>query len=540
MVDPALCALIHPTMGFLKFEFESEACSGLPFTYPNCLCKLPRAVCSRIARSSSKMVQRIGPSSSLRTTSRLSLGVQPGAPIAAAEALVSDLLVVARNKDNEAHALERLAAWALQFTPTVTLEPHQGILLEAAPSLRLQGGLASLLEKIKAGCERLGYRMAYGVAPTARAAWWFALAGDYCTTHDNYMSFPRKRENEAAGRRFEERPSITSKRQMDSRLRGNDKIDDLGNKNKLSARLGKLQVTSLGWPAQTVELLHALGITTLADCLALPRAGLIQRFGEALTKELDQALGIQPDVRPLFSTPQQFHSRIELPAEVTEVDALLFAIKRLLIEMEGFLRSLSAGVQSVRVELEQGSKQRESFSVGLLAPEREHQRLLMLISARLANLKLDRSVWAVSVHAEQLHSLSSKQRSFLEDRASHRLARLQLLERLQARLGKDKVQTLVLGNDHRPEYAWSVSNVSPRNAMSNYPLRPLWLLPQPQPMADNDITLLAGPERIEAGWWDGKSVQRDYYIARNGKGSVVWIYRQHRGVLRWYIHGIFA
>ena len=108
-----------------------------------------------------------------------SLGIQLGAPVAAAEALASNLLVVARNKDNEARALERLAAWALQFTPTVTLEPQQGILLEAAPSLRLQGGLDALMEKIKSGCERLGYRVVYGVASTARAAWYAMVTNTY-------------------------------------------------------------------------------------------------------------------------------------------------------------------------------------------------------------------------------------------------------------------------------------------------------------------------------------------------------------------------
>ena len=447
-----------------------------------------------------------------------SLGVQLGAPVVAAEALASSLLVVARNKDNEAHALERLAAWALQFTPTVTLEPQQGILLEAAPSLRLQGGLDALIEKIRSGCERLGYRVVCAVAPTARAAWWFAITSP---------SSPRRRG-----------PSVV--KSLDSRLRRNDDIVDVCDDKNLRDHLGKLHIISLGWPSQTIELLHALGIKTIADCLALPRAGLIQRFGAALANELDQALGIQADVRHLFSAPQQFHSRIELPAEVSEIDALLFVLKRLLIEMEGFLRGLGAGVQSVRVELEQGSKQRESFSVGLLAPEREHQRLLMLISARLASLKLERSVWAVSVHAEQLQSLSGKQRSFLVDSASHHVASRQLLERLQARLGIDKVQTLALGNDHRPEYAWSVGNVSQRHAVSHYPLRPLWLLPQPRPINDNDIALLAGPERIEAGWWDGKSVQRDYYIARNGRGAVLWIYRQHHEPIRWYMHGVFA
>jgi protein ImuB len=448
-----------------------------------------------------------------------SLGIQLGAPVAAAEALVSDLLVIPRNKDNEAHALERLAAWALQFTPTVTLESHQGILLESAPSLRLQGGLDALLEKIMSGCERLGYRVVYGVAPTVRAAWWFAVSP---------LSFPRKWES-----------IELFKVNMDSRFRGNDNINNAVDKI-FRSHLGKLQIISLNWPTQTVDLLHALGVKTLADCLALPRAGLIQRFGAELANELDQALGVQPDVRPLFSAPQQFHSRIELPAEVTEVDALLFPLKRLLIEMEGFLHGLGAGVQSVRVELEQGSKQRESFSVGLLAPEREHQRLLMLISARLASLKLERSVWAVSLHAEQLQSLSGKQRSFLADSASHRVASRQLLERLQARLGKDKVQILSLANDHRPEYAWVLGNVSQRHAVSHYPLRPLWLLPQPRLIDDGDIALLAGPERIEAGWWDGKSVQRDYYVARNGKGAVLWIYCQHRELGQWYVHGLFS
>jgi protein ImuB len=50
--------------------------------------------------------------------------------------------------------------------------------------------------------------------------------------------------------------------------------------------------------------------------------------------------------------------------------------------------------------------------------------------------------------------------------------------------------------------------------------------------------LLAGPERIESGWWDGGEVRRDYFIARIGEGSLVWVYREReRG---WFLHGIFA
>ena len=337
----------------------------------------------------------------------LALGIQLGMPVAAAEALTSKLLVVPRNKDNETHALYRFAVWALQFTPTVTLQPYQGILLEVASTLRLQGGLRALLTNLASGCAQLGYRVMYGIAPTAHAAWWFALA----------------KANGAT-------------------------IADIVDTKHLRGQLGKLRANTLDLPAPTIALFDLLGIRTLADCLALPRAEFTERFGVELTHAFDQALGLQPDVRSLFAMPKAFHSRIELPAEVTEVDALLFPIKRLLIELEGFLSGLGAGIQTLRIELEQGSKQRASFKIGLLAPEREGQRLLMLISAKLANLQLDHSVWAVSLHAEQLLAFAGKQRSFLVDQVSHQLAWRQLLERLQARLGKAQVQTIANANDH--------------------------------------------------------------------------------------------
>ena len=47
-----------------------------------------------------------------------------------------------------------------------------------------------------------------------------------------------------------------------------------------------------------------------------------------------------------------------------------------------------------------------------------------------------------------------------------------------------------------------------------------------------------GPERIESGWWDGKGVARDYYIAR-AQGYRWWVF-QERHTKNWYLHGVFA
>jgi len=55
---------------------------------------------------------------------------------------------------------------------------------------------------------------------------------------------------------------------------------------------------------------------------------------------------------------------------------------------------------------------------------------------------------------------------------------------------------------------------------------------------------VAGPERIESGWWDfgapHAAVHRDYFVARNNHGQALWIYRELALPRGWYLHGLFA
>ena len=70
----------------------------------------------------------------------------------------------------------------------------------------------------------------------------------------------------------------------------------------------------------------------------------------------------------------------------------------------------------------------------------------------------------------------------------------------------------------------------------------MWLLETPRRLAEGEFALLAGPERIESGWWDGAEARRDYFIARTGEASLAWIYRE-RGADpggSWFLHGFFA
>ena len=58
------------------------------------------------------------------------------------------------------------------------------------------------------------------------------------------------------------------------------------------------------------------------------------------------------------------------------------------------------------------------------------------------------------------------------------------------------------------------------------------------------LRLLAGPERIETGWWDEHPVQRDYFIAEAHDGALVWVFRhrlpQPPGEPVWFLQGLFG
>jgi protein ImuB len=112
-------------------------------------------------------------------------------------------------------------------------------------------------------------------------------------------------------------------------------------------------------------------------------------------------------------------------------------------------------------------------------------------------------------------------------------------------LGDAAVYGVCLIPEHRPEAAWrrvhelrlsSAARIEEEIIDQRLP-RPVWLLSEPLPLPQPEI--LQGPERIESGWWDGKGVARDYYIARHSHGVRLWVF-QERQSKRWYVHGVFA
>jgi len=395
----------------------------------------------------------------------------------------------------EREALAAVAAWAGQFTPRVSLEPPQALLLEVEGSLRYFGGRWKFLARLRGGLSRLGFEARLGEAPTARAALWLARGG--------------------------------------------------------GTRLEALPVAVLGLEAPHRELLAGLGIGTLGGLLRLPRDGIARRFGVNLLDELDRARGAITDSRAWFAPPPRFDARLVPPSPVSYAQGVLFAAGRLVEQMEGFLAARHAGVREFRLDMEHEDATATGVCVKLAGPARDKEHFIRLLRERLGAVVLQAPVEAIRLSAGQLVSMPGSNGHLLHVLHDPRAGGeewLRLIERLQARLGSGAVHGLGTHEDHRPERAWvpvSPGQEIPSGGGHKNSPRPLWLVDPPRRLAEGGFALLAGPERIDSGWWDGAEARRDYFIARTGR-SLAWVYRERgRASLEerregWFLHGIFA
>ncbi|HBD18655.1 MAG TPA: DNA repair nucleotidyltransferase, partial [Arenimonas sp.] len=111
----------------------------------------------------------------------------------------------------------------------------------------------------------------------------------------------------------------------------------------------------------------------------------------------------------------------------------------------------------------------------------------------------------------------------------------------QARLGEDAVYQWAPHADPRPERAQRRVRELRGRFLAPPPLpRRAWLLERPIPLRGPAPRLLAGPERIESGWWDGDDVRRDYYVAETAAGQRAWVFCAAGERGPFMLHGWFA
>ncbi len=419
-------------------------------------------------------------------------GSRSGQPLTAARALLAEFEAVPFDANEVEHWHRFLAAVAYRYSSDVALLPD-AIVLEIGRSRSLFGPWEQFSRHLHEDFSQLGFRHRLAAAPTPHAARALAEHADGSAILET---------------------------------------------QNLHAGLSRLPLHHAGLPEETAMTLVQMGLRTLGQVLDAPRDGLRRRFGSELLRALDRLKGNAPDGLVRFRSPDRFSQRIEFEPEVENLSALLFPLRRLTGDLAAFLSGRDGGVQRFTVELEHRAHDSTRVQVGLLEPLRDPEQLFEFSRGRLEAQRLHAPVRALRLRADELPPFVPAGRDLFDRRHAHALTMTQLRERLRARLGDDAIYTLHDTLDPRPERAQSREDDAATNETSSP--RPTWLLEKPVPLRGPQPELLAGPERLETGWWDGEPVRRDYYVARTAQGQRAWIFCAAGQRGPWMLHGWFA
>ena len=444
-----------------------------------------------------------------------SSGVRCGQAATAARMLCPRLVLAPRDPRAECQALESLAGWAYRFSSEVSLGAPDAIFLEAGRSLALFGGWPALQRRLRGELGAFGFVHSIAAAPTPAAARVLATQADGLA-----IAAPAN----------------------------------------LVPALGAVPLDASGLDARTVAALRGMGFRRLRDLFRLPRAELARRIGEEAIAHLDRMRGLVAEILPRWHPPDRFERRIEFAFAVESHTALAFPLQRLIREFALFLVMRDAGTQRFTLVLghERGASTR--VEIGLLAPQRDAGSLFELARARLERIELPAPAHALALHADDLPPLQPQHRDLFDANRREVLDWPALAERLRARLGDLALRGLACAADHRPDHAWrfaaaggnalapatdASTSRAPAQTMTT---RPFWLLRRPIVLRDAPLRILAGPERIESGWWDEHDQRRDYYIVETRRGQRAWAFVEAgaigvpaaRTTAGWMLHGWFA
>ncbi len=326
--------------------------------------------------------------------------------------------------------------------------------------------------------------------------------------------------------------------------------------------------------------LERMGCRRWGELRALPRAGLARRIGLPALLALDQAYGSSPHALDWLELPEHFALRADLGYPASDAQALLQAARPLLLALQAWLQARHQGVLGLQLRWHHDLRRVdgtqlpawEALDIRTARPAQALEHMERLLRERLA-----RTPWRAPADMLELVALDTA--PFAADAgsclppaapgpaplgeaagaadgagAASGMAWHEWVERVSARRGAQGVRVAQLQSDHRPEamQRWTPAcealqtpqaprrPAHARKAANPWQgLLPPWLLDPPQPLLlqgsrpcwQGPLQLLAGPYRLEAGWWgepqaDAALAVRDYFVASNAAVGHVWIYRE--------------
>ncbi|MFO1247051.1 MAG: DNA polymerase Y family protein [Alphaproteobacteria bacterium] len=455
------------------------------------------------------------------------LGLHKGQPLANARAMVQPLAIVPADEKADAALLDAIADWCDRFTPLVTLDAPDGLLLDITGAAHLFGGEAAMLAHVTSAIAKQGFAVRGAIAGTSLAA--RALA------------------------RFQ--PMIVP----------------VGSE---AAAIAPLPITALECGDKALRALRHAGLKTVGMVAGRLHSELSERLGKAFVTRLKVMMGAEEQpLAPRRALPDLMAEQRFAEPIVTE-ETIAASLLRLAQSLSEILEREGRGARVLEAAFFRADGKVDRIAIKMGEPLRDPAVMQRLLRQKLDALAdpLDPGFGFDLIRLEALLAEEANPAtiSFDHDENARRQIAF-LVDRLSVRFGEHRVQRFIPQDTHIPEAAGAAvpaqdrdfgpENWALKRRPGDPPRRPLRLLEKPEEVSAlasipdgppvrfrwrqclHEVTRAEGPERIAMEWWRSPGLTRDYFRVETKDGQRFWVYRDglYGGPApRWYLQGLFA
>ena len=481
------------------------------------------------------------------------------------------------------YAIEKLADELDEFSPIIGLPSNHSqpdcIFLDVTGLSLLFGNEFNLAKGVSNFCHQQGFVTQVAVADTVGQAQGFAqnpISGKALASSVNECQTTEQNPNLQQAPSSQEIPYATIS------------IPDSPN------AFHSLPVTALRLESWITETLYQLGIRTVGQLIGLPRQDLSARFGNQIHTRIDQLMG--NTVEPIVAKQSQpeFYAEQLLDYPTSHKETIEVILQRLIEKICKRMKSVQQGALQWTIRLYcQDNKLPLKLYVSLFQPTATADHVVQLAQMQLEQLlhppakkrknkknkfiKLNGqhiAIQEITVTVTSCVLLEHRQRKlFDENPRLDKQSLAHLINRLSGRLGRENVVYPTLVSGAQPEHAYQLKPLvnpysrGPRRTSSNPTHRQSHTLARPFKLFKPPITLKTeapvqrsikptvpssiqidslkhkiinswGPERIETGWWRGRTVRRDYWRIETASHLQFWIFHDLRQQ-KWFLQGEF-
>jgi protein ImuB len=448
--------------------------------------------------------------------------------VARAQSLVRDLTLAEAEPDQDREALLRLAQWIVpRFSPLVALDEPDGIWIDTTGCSHLFAGEEEMLADLVARLAIGHIRARAAIADTTGAAHAFARLGG---ANPIYVA-----------------PSG-------------------GGLDVLRA----LPVMALRIRPESAATLRRLGIETIGELEALPRAPLARRFGQDVLLRLDQAFGGQREPISPIEIPELVKVRRRFPEPTSTPEQLTRVIELLTAELCEVLAARHEGARRLDLVFRRVDGSFASIRIGTTAPSHAAKHLTKLLLQRLETIDpgfgIEEAVLSApltqTLEPDQIHSALTD-----ENRADDLPM---LIDNLANRIGANHLYRFEPVESDLPERSVRAVGALAPSTSASWPSelpRPVRMLERPEQVEAlallpdhapaqftwrgrrHRVTRADGPERVFGEWWTSNeeiASVRDYFQVEDEQGRRFWLFRAgdgedpNTGSQRWWLHGMFG